>query len=155
METGKNTKAFSGHRARNHDQKHRLPATHHCASGRTRRRHDVILVPALQQFHLGPHLVGLGEKGAQQMVVRDLWRENTIGSNQTGCWLYKQVKLLISHGLQSICSTPGPKRNFDQCAEVVGEPARRWRGPHTEYRDEPRQGEQKRSHGRFASTHKD
>ena len=35
------------HRPRNHDKKHRLPATHHRASGEAGRRYDVILVPAL------------------------------------------------------------------------------------------------------------
>ena len=35
------------HRPRNNDKKHRLPATHHRASGEARRRYDVTHVPAL------------------------------------------------------------------------------------------------------------
>ena len=35
------------HHPINHDNKHRLLATHHRASGRARRRYDIILVPAL------------------------------------------------------------------------------------------------------------
>ena len=34
-------------------------------------------------------------KRAQQLVVRDLWKESTIGSNQRGIWSYKQVKVSI------------------------------------------------------------
>ena len=52
----------SEHRPRNHDRKHRLPATHHRASGEARRRYDVIHVPALQKFPDGrQRLMGLGE----------------------------------------------------------------------------------------------
>ena len=52
------------HPRRNHDKKLRLPATHRRASGRARRRCDVILVPALQQFPIGiPRMVVSGRKG--------------------------------------------------------------------------------------------
>ena len=32
----------------------------------------------------------------------------------------------------------GPLWKSDECAEVAGEPTRRWRGLHTEHRDKPR-----------------
>ena len=61
---------------------------------RTRRSHDVLLVPALQQFPLGRlRLVGLWgrnpQSGGTQIVER-----NTIGSNRTGFWSYKQGTVL-------------------------------------------------------------
>ena len=57
-------------------RKHGLLATHHRVSGWARRRYDVILVPALQQFPFGRlNLVGIRERRAHQLVVRELWRE--------------------------------------------------------------------------------
>ena len=61
-------------------EKYRLPAANRCASRRTRRSHNVLLVPALQQFPLGR--LRLGENipsGVAQFVER-----STIGSDQTG-----------------------------------------------------------------------
>ena len=64
------------HRPRNHDKQHGLRAAHHRASRRAKRRHDVIVVPALQQFSCGRlRLVGLSGEEAQQLVVRELWRK--------------------------------------------------------------------------------
>ena len=57
-------------------KKYRLFATSHRASRRARRCHDVILVPAWQQFSSGTlHLVGLREEEAHNLVVCDMWRE--------------------------------------------------------------------------------
>ena len=126
------------HRAGNYDQKHGLLAAHHRASWRTRRSHDVLCVSELQQFYLGRlHLVGLWDKRAQQLVVRSVER-NTIGSNQTGLWSYKQVKVSIRPRSSKHMQYVRAVRKFDQCGEVAGEPARRWRGSHTEHRDKPR-----------------
>ena len=61
------------HCAGNHGQKHGLPAANHRASGWARRRHDVILCPHCNSFPWKTHLVGLWEKRAQQVAVRDLW----------------------------------------------------------------------------------
>ena len=88
------------HCATNHDQKHRLLATLHCASRRTRRRYNVLLGGSL------------GEKGVTIGGARSV-EKNVIDSNQTGSWLYKQVKVLIGQGLQSACGTSGPVRTFD------------------------------------------
>ena len=57
-------------------------------------RGGVTPVPALQQLPLGRlHLVGLREKSTQLGGVRYVER-NTIGSNRTGFWSYKQVTVL-------------------------------------------------------------
>ena len=59
------------------------------------RSHTVLLVPAVQQLRLGRlHFVVSGEKKAHNFVVCDMWRD-TIGSNRTGFWWYKQVIVLI------------------------------------------------------------
>ena len=82
------------HRARNRDQKHGLVAAHHCASWRTRRSYDVLLLPELQQFPLGRrHLVGLWGKGATIGGARSV-EKNTIGSNQTDSWSAKRMRYL-------------------------------------------------------------
>ena len=53
--------------------------------------------------------------------------------------------------IRDVCTClAGPVRKFEQCVEVVGESARRWRWPLTEYFEGPGQGEQKRSHGLLA-----
>ena len=66
-------------------RKHGISAVNHCARRRTRRSHNVVLVPALQQFPFGRlRLVGLWRK-IHKVVVRNLWR-STIGSNRTGFW---------------------------------------------------------------------
>ena len=64
------------------------------ASWRTRRRHDVILVPALQQFSSRRLcLVGLsGEKSTPVGGVQFLERSTT-GGNRTGFWSCKQAKV--------------------------------------------------------------
>ena len=52
-----------------------LPAANHCASRRTRRCHNVVLVPDLQQFPFGGlRLVGLWRK-IHKVVLRNLWRK--------------------------------------------------------------------------------
>ena len=54
-------------------RKHSQFAAHHCARWRTRRSHNVVLVPALQQFSFGRlRLVGLWVK-IHEVVVRNLW----------------------------------------------------------------------------------
>ena len=60
------------HCARDHAWKYRLPAAYHRASWRT-RSHNVLLVPALQQFPSGRlRLVALWEKD-HKVVVRFFW----------------------------------------------------------------------------------
>ena len=49
--------------------------------------------------------------------------------------------------------TSGLVRKFDQCAEVLGESARRWRRSPTERCEKTRQRKQERSHGRPAGLH--
>ena len=68
--------------------------------------------------------------------LRNLWR-NTIGCNRTGFYSYKQVTVLSRlryskhmQYLRLLCK-------LGQCINVVGEEARRWRRPLTEYSEEP------------------
>ena len=86
------------------------------------------------------------------------------GGKQTNWWCaicgekydWKQPNRLVvvqtgaSKRLRSACGTSRPVRKFGQCAEIAGESARGWRRSPTEHCDEPRLGEQKRSHGRRA-----
>ena len=58
------------HCARDHVQKYCLLAANHCARRRTRRCHNVVLVPELQQFPFGRlRLVGHCRKESHQLVV--------------------------------------------------------------------------------------
>ena len=80
------------HRPINHDKKHRLLATHHRASGEARRRYDVLLVTAPRwKTTFGG---SLGENGVTIGGAR-FGEKSTTGSNQTGSWWCKQVKVLI------------------------------------------------------------
>ena len=79
------------HCARNHDQKHGLPAAHHCASWETRMRYNVLLVPELQQLSLGRlHLVcfcGIGRNNwwcAIRGEKYDWMQPNRLLVGQTG-----------------------------------------------------------------------
>ena len=75
-------------------EKHGLLAAHHRASWRTRRSHNVLLVPALQQFPIVRlRLVGLWVKNIPGVGAQFVGR-STIGSNPTGFWSCKQVRVL-------------------------------------------------------------
>ena len=76
------------------DQKHGLLAAHHCASWRTMRSYDVLLVSELQQFFLGRlHLVGLREKN------HTIWWSAICG----GKYDWKQPnRLLVAQASESI-----------------------------------------------------
>ena len=65
----------------------------------------------------------------------------------------KRRKRGAGEGLQSECDTAGLVRKFDQCIDVVGESARRWRRSPTEHCDKPRLRKQERCHGRPARPH--
>ena len=59
--------------------------------------------------------------------------KSTTGSNRTGFWSYKQGTVLIRPRSSKRMRTSRPVRKLDQCVEIAGEPARRWRWPLTEY----------------------
>ena len=59
-------------------------------------RHNVLPVPALQQFSLGRlRLVGLRRKKSTQLGGVRYVQRNTTGSNRTSFGSYKQVMVLI------------------------------------------------------------
>ena len=94
-------------RSGNHDQKHRLLATHHRASWEARRRYDVILVAALQQFPAGRlRMVGLWWKKPTNWCAicgeKYDWK-------QPNCLLVVQTGESINQdSFWSACSTTGP-----------------------------------------------
>ena len=81
-------------------KRHRFPAAYHRASRRTRRCHDVVLVPELQQLSPGRlRVVVLGRStaaGGAQVVV--------IGEG-TGCWWCNRRQCQSGQGFQSACGT--------------------------------------------------
>ena len=96
------------HCARDHAQKHGLLAANHCARWRTRRSHNVIPVPELQQFPSGRlRLVGsLGKN--HKVVVRNLWRKLRLANGllvvQTGESV-NQAKVFKAHAVpQGSCA---------------------------------------------------
>ena len=109
--------------------------------------------------HLCPHCnsfltFGGSQEGKSTQLgcvrgVRNMDR-NTVGSNRTGFWSYKQVLVLIRTRCSKHMQYFRALRKLDQCVEVVGKSARRWRRLLTEYCEGPGQGEQKRSRGQLA-----
>ena len=99
------------HFARDHAQKHGLFAANHFARRRTRRSHNVVLVPALQQFPFGrPRLVGLwGENiqigGAQCCGEQYDWKQpNRLWVVQTGESV-DQANVFKAHAVpQGLCA---------------------------------------------------
>ena len=60
--------------------------------------------------------------------------KSTTGSNRRGCWSYEQGTAIEQAKVLKARAVPqGLWRKFDQCVEAVGESARRWRRPLTEY----------------------
>ena len=60
-----------------------LLVVNHCDRRRTRRCHNVVPVPELQQFPSGRlRLVGLCWKKTHQLVVCDLWRKVRLEPNR-------------------------------------------------------------------------
>ena len=73
------------------------------------------------------------------------WKQpNRLLAVQTGDRI-EQAKAVKAHAVPQ-----GPLCKFDQCVEAVGESARRWRWPLTEYGVGAGKGEQKRSYERLA-----
>ena len=87
------------------------------------------------------------------MVVSDLWKIVRLESTEQAFGRANRGKFGPGEGLQTACGTLGLVRKFDQCVEVFGESARRWRRSPTKHCDKPRQRKLQRSHGRLAGLH--
>ena len=118
-----------------------------CASRRTRRSHNVLLVPALQQFPLGR--LRLGEKHTKWCCAicgekYDWKRPNRLLVVQTGD-SFEQAKVFKEHAVpQGLCA------NLINALKLLANQQEDGDGLLQKYCEGPGQGEQKRSHGRLA-----
>ena len=101
---------------------YRFPASYHRASRRSRRCHDVVYVPKLQQFHLGGLHVGgfqLGRSSWWCAICGEIfdWRAPNrllVGDSAS------RAKVFKAHAVpQGVCVC----KKLDQCTQAVGEPA--------------------------------
>ena len=73
------------HCARDHAQKYGLLAAHHRTSRRTGWSHNVLPMPAFQQFPIEDYVWRVsGETRTRWVVVRNLWREIRLEATEQG-----------------------------------------------------------------------
>ena len=142
------------HCARDHAQKYGLFAANHCARWRTRRSHNVVPVPELQQFPSGrPRVVGLWEKrtqlgGARFVEKSKTWKQpNRLLVVQTGDSV-EQAKVFKAHAVpQGLCA------NLIHTLKLLANQQEDGDGLLQNIETNLGEGSRKRSHGRPAGLH--